>query len=102
MIFDRKKTPESSPTLKTQLPEPLPDHNIELRAEWDDENAEWEYGLYRVIHPKQNYGVASLGDVPQPKAGEWIWTNTNTGDKAWADRQAEHYKVEIIYEEVKP
>ncbi len=98
MIFDRKQPPalELAP-VGEKPPEPLPDHNIELRAEWDDEKADWEYRLYRVMHPRTVISGGWIGEMPQPKAGEWIWAKTSGGDKAWADRQAEHYGVEIIY-----
>jgi hypothetical protein len=37
---------------------------------------------------------------PEPGAWDWYKVHSST-DKAWADRQAEHYKIDIMYEEVK-
>ena len=102
VMFGRRKTPEPAPVIEMVPPEPLPDHNVELRAEWDDEKAAWEYQLYKVGHPIDRLGGIWLGDKPQPKAGEWEWIRHATScDEAWAKRQADHYKVEIIYGEVK-
>lgn len=75
----------------TDEPRPLPDHGIELRAEWDDERAAYKYVLYRV-------GTFSM--FSKPAAGDWYWVEqASSKDEEWAKRQAEHYGVEIIKEE---
>lgn len=91
MIFSRKQPPALEP-VEENPPKPLPDHNVELRAEWDDEKAAWEYQLYKLKNgPKGSY----IGPVD---TNEWHWSReVESFDKAWADRQAEHYGIEIIY-----
>lgn len=53
-----------------------------LVKEWDDDNANNQYNLYEYTCTPETY---------YQKA----WLKLASGDKAWANRIARHYKLEV-------
>lgn len=68
--------------------------------EWNDHKAEYDYSLYIFVRKERNHSCYGCYD-------DWKWNRKNctsncdrwkrksTGNRAWANRVAKHYKIKV-------